>query len=343
MNKTYRRKILLCSYPVDGFYRYDNIFQILPPDKAAPRLAWAHHPLIIEYCFDTPEVRSYPLTGSDNLRGRIPHFITIAEAAHEKLQELLRLLCVVTNFRFFVYGADQAWFVPIDVEEEIAAPRSVVWGQEFYHYPGFEGEITEFSAPTCSSMNTEDPQSYYNRRGMGSRDPVDLPGSVDDTIFKYFQLDDEARESFVSSATLFSNGIDIWSKMASLSFAAFISSIETLTAYDHRDAKAGTCSTCGQRQYKVMCRFREFIRDYGSSDPSFKKIANRLYKRRSEILHEGSLFLGDLHMESWGSDDLTHFNEDMFRRAAIQTTRICLVNWLLKENPQANTGVPGGR
>ena len=303
MNKTYRRTIVFCPLPVDGFYRYNNTFQILPPDKVAPKppATMAHHPLILEYCFDTPEVRYIPVAEGSNIRHPIAHWITINEVASEKLNEILRILSVVTNFRFFTYGVDQAWFTPLGGEETAATPPTCEWGQEFYSYPQFERDITGFSVPNCSLMDKVDPQSYYNRFGRSVGGTVDLPATIDDTIFKFCQLNDEARESFISSALLFCNGNDIWSKMKSLSFAAFISSIETLIAYDHRNTEIENCPQCGQPRFRVVHKFREFLHRYGSPDPAFKKYALKLYQTRSRILHRGDLFLGDLHLPSFGT------------------------------------------
>jgi hypothetical protein len=47
---------------VHGFYKCDGIFQILPPDEAAPKppIAIAHHPLIIEYCFIRLKLDFFP-------------------------------------------------------------------------------------------------------------------------------------------------------------------------------------------------------------------------------------------------------------------------------------------
>ena len=234
-NKIYRRQLILSHASITGYYRYGDVFQILPPDKTAPKppYPWAHHPVVLEHCFDKPDKMNFPKEEDSEIEFPVPEGTTIAHAAYEKLNEILRLLSVLTDYRFFVYGADQAWFIPMD--KSTPNTRKCVWGQESYYYPEFEGDIKEFSAPECSVMETIEPQKYYNRFGVS--DEVDFPEGLDELFSKYFSLNEEAKKAFSLSCTLFCNGIDIWSKMGSLSFAAFISSIETLSAYDHRNDK----------------------------------------------------------------------------------------------------------
>lgn len=332
MKKNYCRKIILSDLPVDGFYRFGNLFQLLPPDKTAPTIQFgskSHHPLIIEYCFDTPEVKYLPTEENRALQKALPDWITIGEASNEKLTELLRILNIVTNNRYFIYDYDQAWFIPLGKNEKVSDPPSCVWGQNFYDYPEFNREITGFSKPYCLPMNIESSQTYYNRFGPGVGNKVDLPESIDDTLIQYFQLDNNARDAFISSAILFSNGLEICTKMQSLSFAAFISSIETLANYDNRNTKVEKCEVCGQDKHSATKKFKSFLQKYGSPDPSFKKDAEKLYKIRSEILHSGSLFLGDINLIPWGLKDHAKMNKDKYRRNVIQITRICLVNWLI--------------
>ncbi|MBA3074619.1 MAG: hypothetical protein FP831_13540, partial [Anaerolineae bacterium] len=94
MDKTFIRKLILSYLPVNGYYRFDDIFQILPPDVTAPKMQFSnsHHPLIIEYCVDIPNNRIIQIEENSNTRESDFDWALIGLASIEKLTELIRLL-----------------------------------------------------------------------------------------------------------------------------------------------------------------------------------------------------------------------------------------------------------
>ncbi len=109
-----------------------------------------------------------------------------------------------------------------------------MWGQEDYFIPGFKIHIGELTTPDCEAIGMVAPQEYYNRHGVNYTKATDFPAGLEDLFSKYFSLTKEVREVFLSACSLFCNGVDIWARMQSLSFAAFISAIETLVDHEYR-------------------------------------------------------------------------------------------------------------
>ena len=224
-----------------------------------------------------------------------------------------------------MYQNGQSWFIPIGKpDDEIG---EVVWGQQTYYYKDFEEKINSFSDAKLDQITTIDPNEYFNRDGRPTDQKFDLPNNINALFEKYFSLDEKTKKAFLSSASLLSQGIKLWSEHPSLSFASLVSSLETLMSFDHKGLKVETCKNCKQKSYSVTEKFRDFFGKYGSPTPEFRKYASKIYRYRSKILHSGELFLGEISPRRFGSDD--GLNDDDMRRNMIQICRICLTNWLL--------------
>jgi hypothetical protein len=322
MTLEYRRSVVLTSVPVTGCYRFDDDFQILPPEEKAPQPPYVmcHHPLIIEYKFVVDET---PRTFPDGQE--MPQWIINNDDAARKLNELLLLITTFSFFRVFVYQNAQSWFIPMEKSDD--SIREVIWGQQTYYYKDFEYKIGGFSDNDLNLISRIDPSEYFNRYGRPTDQEFDLPESIDVLFDKYFGLDEVAKKAFLSSASLLSQGIKLWSEHPSLSFASLVSSLETLISFDHKGIKVETCKECGQERYRVVKKFRDFFGKYGSPTPEFRKYALKIYQYRSKILHSGELFLGEVSPRRFGAFD--GFEDDELRRSIVRTCRICLINWLL--------------
>lgn len=330
MKWEYRRSLVLSTIPITGSYRYNNIFQILPASLEAPRppAILNHHPFVIEYRFIIDETqRAFP--GGQ----LIPQWVTNNEDSAKTLKELLQLLTVFSNDRLFVYSANQAWFIPMGKCGEDPVLKEIQWGQEGYYYKGFDSQIYSFTKTDFKPIEQINLNEYYNRYGRRVDLQFDLPNNIDNLFKTYFLLEEEAKKSFMSSCSLFSQGIKLWSEHPSLSFAAIVSSLEALISFDNRNKKVAKCKECKQERYRVVNNFRDFFKEFGSPDPKFKKYALKIYKYRSRILHRGELFLGEIYPRRFGSFD--GFEDDELRRSILHTCRICLVNWLVVSNKLA--------
>lgn len=280
-----------------------------------------HYPLVIEYCFEAPQKCTQG--GEESF---MPEGAILRDKRDEKLNELLLLLSVFTNYRFFVYQPlDMGWYVPIIHRE--STPREAIWGVKAYDPAELRIEMEEFSSPECGLVETVDQMAEYYDRFSLPGSPAVFPPWLDNLFSKYFSLVEKGEQAYLSSCTLFCNGADIWRNMRSLSFAAFISCIETLIAYESKTDPASYPIKDG-----VTERFRNFLNKHGSPDPNIRIFASMLYEKRSRILHDGQLLLRDLSNPFFSEQ---HFREDDIQKGLTRITRMCLVNWLIEHGKKS--------
>lgn len=320
----YRKAMVLSGIPIEGSFRFADEFQILPADPEAPKppAVLNHHPFTIEYRFIIDETpRKFP-DGN-----RIPQGIIDSENAFKTLKEIILLLTAFSQDRIFIYSNNQSWFIPMGTMGKEPKSREIQWGQEGYMYEGFDGKIESFTDTKSEQINLIEANEFFNRYGRKTDQKFDFPENIINLFALYFSLEGGEKQAFLFSCSLFDQGMNLWAEHPSLSFAAFVSSIETLITFEHKDEKTEICEECGQERYRVIKKFKDFFGTYGSPTPEFKKYAQKIYKYRSKILHKGELFLGEIEPRSFGSMD--GFEDDQLRRNIITTCRICFVNWLL--------------
>lgn len=331
MSLIHRKRLVMSKIPVAHSYRYKDLFQISPPPEGAPlpRAMIGHYPFVLEFVFDSPdEERSDP-------NGRVlPKYIGKNEVASQTTKEIMLILTALTTNTFFQYSSRQSWFLPTGTrDQEIPmTDKASVWGQEMYSLHGYgvpddalDGD--EFFQATEETIPLIDPNTYFNRFGRGVEDTLDLPDSITDSLDKYYQMNEEAKKAFLSSCSLFTQGQQLWGDHQSLSFASVVSALETLIHFDHKEDEVETCATCGQNRHRVLAKFKEFLQTYGSRDPKFKKFAEKVYKYRSKILHQGELFLGEIEPIRFASFD--GMEDRDLHRMLNSTCRICMNNWIV--------------
>lgn len=323
MTDLYRQAIVLSTLPVTGWYRYKDIFQIIPPTDAVkrPSITSAHHPLIFQWRYPASKEQR---TISGNFE--VPQWLLDKENSAEKARELLLALGVFLTARIFEYRGKQSWFV--DLENAGSETLEPKWGQELYTAQNFQSPIESLSSVVeIQKIEEIESNQYFNRRFIEYDAVFDVPQNLNFLLDRFFNLSANDKNSFLSSCALFEQGMEVWSTSPSLSFVGFVSCLETLINAEHKDAAVEKCSECGQDRHRVTKKFRDFFLAYGDDSQEFKKYAMKIYKYRSKVVHTGELFNGEVIPEKFGSDGRIHDND--FRRGVIRTCRICMVNWML--------------
>jgi len=317
MSLHFRRAILFSSFPIEGKFNFSNEFQILPPDEKFPKTTFlnGHHPFILEYKFDSPE---YERVNKDDP----PQFAIDNEYAANKITEITLLLSVFSENFFFYYKNKNSWFHSFNQEND----NTIYWGQQGYFITDFYERIESISQIKIDDISLIEPNAHFNRIGHYVDHKLDLPSNINYSFQAYFGLPQETQNVFLSSTSLLHQGIDLWGAHPSLSFASIISSLEALIAYEYRLDVPEPCECCGQRNFHVAKKFRDFVKKYGSNDKEFRRFAIKIYDLRSKILHRGELFLGETKSIPFKSID--HIYTDDMRRGIIRLSRICLNNWL---------------
>lgn len=331
----YRRAVALTNIPVNGYYKFGDRFQIIPnTDASAPKPSAMlnHHPFFLEF-----QVERDPAQLLDTEKAERPEWVRISNDARKTSNQILLLLTVFTNFHVFTYsGNHQSWFAPLDLKssrsrvarfiEKLRGTRrsnsKVLWGQEFYSYDEFEPIISGYTESEVDPMAVTNANTYFNTYGRRLGAEFELPDNIGYLLDMYYSLDSENQSAFLSSCSLFNQGLKLWAQHPSLSFAALVSSLETLIHADHKGEDVEVCNECQQQRHRVSRKFVDFLRTYGSSSKEFPKYARKIYNVRCKILHTGQLFIADMDSGSFDMD------ENEFRRTIIRTCRICLINWL---------------
>ena len=323
MTDLYRQAIVLSALPVTGWYRYKDIFQIIPPTEALkrPPAAQAHHPLIFQWRY-TASKEQRTISGHFD----VPQWLLDKENSAEKARELLLALGVFLTTRIFEYRERQSWFV--DLENTGSDALEPKWGQELYTAQDFKSSIENFSSVEgVQKTNEIESNHYFNKRFIEYDAVFDTPQNLKLLLDCFFSLSANDKNAFLSSCALFEQGMEVWGMSPSLSFVGFVSCLETLVNADNRDVTVEKCSECGQDRHRVTKKFHDFFLKYGDASPEFKKYAMKIYKYRSKVVHTGELFNGEVMPEKFGSDERIY--DDDFRRSVIRTCRICMVNWVL--------------
>lgn len=356
---------IFCSQSLHGFYRYKDVFQILPLETK--NKTYQHdHPLILEMCYDpeTWPVRDELLwyrdlweleryesisksSSSQNLDPSDDWVIAYQNATkmHRPAAitaEVLSLLTLFTNHRFFAYTPEQHWFIPIGTETD---PVSHQWGQHFYRFGGLESG-SALSDPVSSDA-LKIPIAEYHARTRdaiyaGEDNSVRLPEDIDSLFDLYFALPPAEKKGFNTACLLYGQALELHRTHASLSLVAAVMAIEALVNCFADDRGAKRCEECGAPEsiekcpvcksprYRATSRFKQFLNDYWSNAEGASKFANTLYGVRSTLAH-GGLLRDDLHDSGFYAG--TKDEQQSFHRKTLIATRIALINWLIKQQP----------
>jgi len=319
----YKKVLVMSDVPVKGMHRFKDLFQILPADLKAPTppVVLAHHPCVIEFRFQIDETPRQTFDGDD-----LSQWVINNDDSQKVLKDILLVLNLFSRNRIFNYFPSQSWFTPMGKGKI----EDAQWGQEGYWYDGFESKISTFTEVDAVSIELLEANKYFNQYGRIIGKGFDLPDNIDALLTQYFKLPDSKKQVFLSACSLFNQGRKLWSEHPSLSFTALVSSLETLIEVDFKKTKVARCKECGEKKYTLTEKFRDFFGKYGSPSPEFREYATKIYKQRSKILHTGKLFLGEVQPIRFGS--WAGIDDDQFRRNVVTTCRICMINWLLKQN-----------
>ena len=342
-----RQEIVFTEARITGTYRYKDLFQLRPifPDALTLQWGMGHHPALIEFSYNLPDV------SETNYNPQIPEQVLLPMIDNESSAKVRKwLLLVLSTFaknRLFQYGSspfEQQWFVKLPLnEKDIITSVVPHWGQTAYNHNGISAWIVDNFSPLDEPLihlvesneyyQSETPRQYVVGK---TSDIFELPDRIAEFIDKYLALSDTSKKGFLSSSFLFDQGIQLFHTAPSLAFAACVSSLETLIAVDHKDEPVERCECCDQPKYHVRQTFLEFIKRYGSASAEARKMADRVYQRRSGILHEGQLFVGEMDQKTT-EGSIEWINYDKSRRDVIRFFRTCIINWLIL-NSQGKSG-----
>jgi hypothetical protein len=287
------------SYCVQGSWRGElSGVQILPPHPDAPsaRVLMAEHPFILE--FPVQETRLWPLTNHRRLR------------EHRNLTLLLNaLLEGRTNVQPRRGGHFWGCF------HRDGGATEIRWVQNFYFAPFGECILDAPSPLKDTRLEEIEAARYFDVvRGIDG-DGLRVPTDLDDSICRYQRLHRRRGEEFNRAAFWLDMASRQWNISMSASFAALVSTIESLI------------NTRGRGSTR---RFRDFFERYAPG-ASLAPRRERMYDLRSGILHGSELMTIDEDV-SFGWDP-PWLNERELHEELWTLTRIAVRNWLRSPPP----------
>lgn len=312
--------VAFSSERVEGYFRYKDLFQIIPvPDTAPkPEVLVADHPFLLQFSYT-----SCPDIAIDSTRWS------------KKSTVYIRLLNLFSNVPFTLGSRYIRFSWTLDTKDP-NNPTSE-WRQEGYVYRGLSGKMDKYTSIEKLQPIKQIPyQKYYSELPAISSRPLKFPDNLENSFDLAFGLNEQDWKRFFMACSWYYQAQAIWRESNSSSFVALVSAIECLIDKPERCLDCGQtitegiekCDHCGQPRYRVTKKFREFLEKYVPFlEERFSKERKLLYEVRSKLSHGLNLLVRDL--EPWYIImDVRAEEQDTLQRNLYFITRTAIYNWL---------------
>ncbi len=296
---------IFANNEIDGFFRYRDLFQLVPVPNHAPRpdfLASPHLGII--------EVRE---TGSLNAMVR-----SVRCSATTKRIKLILFWLVpgVQNFEY--HNGPPVWVYGDIVDDQITSELR----QEGYAFPNdvrVDGDYTNVDQLT--PLQTLPLSEFYQRvTGVYHDKGLVLPSNLAEIIDAVFGLDAEKFQKLLRACFWLQASRSIHRKAKSASYVALVSAVEAFLD----DLSRSDCPCCGKPQGPgPTAQFRDFIEQYLPGVPQAERSA--FYDLRSKLTHGSAVLVDDF--EIWLGTRRSIDEGSKFMRLN-QIVRMTILNWL---------------
>jgi|GEM_PF-6226436 hypothetical protein len=301
------RDILFSSYiPLYGYFRYRDVFQIIPVPPQAPKpeyIAHGPHPILLEFAYKKSN------DGGINT-------YRIKKASYE-IAWILNLL-LNTDISNREYRVNTQW---VRCEGE---PISRLCNTE-YVFEDIDWVIDKFSdVSDLKEIKFIEPTKYYGR-GQDVSKGIRAPTIINELLDIVFSLDREKYNHLMTACKFLSLSNKLWESSQSMAYLAAISAIESIPKESDNFI---ICSECRKPKNGPTKQFKDFLEKYGPKLSSTNITKKKLYDLRSEIVHRGFLFESDSNPWSFfGSPEERKQESDGI--ALRRIVQIALIRWLI--------------
>lgn len=310
--------ILFCRERITGYFRYKDLFQIIPvPDNAPmPEVGLRDYPFLLQFMY----------TKSNDV-------VIDYSRRREKAVIYTRLLNLLLNQRVRLLRNNAQAYWTLNVTES-PTKMSSSYRQEGYTFEGFSFVPANFTVMSGEDEIEKVPfQEYYTSKGV-TFNPLKIPDDLERSLDYIFSLTPQDYDRFFRACTWYEKGQLIWEETPSSSFVAMVSAIEALIGEKTCCKSCGqdisesllTCVKCKQSRYQSTKNFKEFIAKYVSDLDLMPKEAALLYTMRSSLVHGAKLLQQDLR--PWSFMNPAHQNESQIQRNLFHITGIAIYKWL---------------
>ncbi len=278
--------VLFANIPVEGAFRYRDLFQIIPVPADAPRPDFliADHPFLLQFKF------------------RGGHSNLVRASRQERQRQRLQLL-LATLLEGQVRGRglySKHHWVALPPSE--GAQSDSRYCQEIYTSESVAklmGSASFCDVDRFPGLSAIDPVEYYTRIGIRAGQTLAVPANLTELLDRFDLASYDDQERFVRASFWFNHAQSVFTSSTSACFTALISAIESLMP--HQDSVAA-CPTCKRPIGKgATQRLREFLDDYVPAEPKFQASRAALYWQfRSQLSHGGQLSHSDRGSFVWG-------------------------------------------
>lgn len=294
------RDICLSHFPVNGYFKYEDKFQIIPPLKEWPTEKFAPYPFMLQIAYDNSEWWEKYVT----------------------LRRILNLL-IVPGVKDAARNGIQAW---ASFHPSTGGHYTPEYVQTGYLIDGFVWAGEGFDDISALHPITFCPDNeYYGpiSKQFGTREFI-LPEGLTNrlTSIERLKKDPSLYKKFFMACTWFEMSGEISQHQSSLRVAALVTCIECLL--DHNSKK---CAQCHQDIYNTTRKFNDFIKQYTQYSGEVDKLFKKIYPIRSDIDH--GIWLSSMELTPWLFPDLQENPdiEDIFIELG-NIVRIAIINWL---------------
>lgn len=330
--KEYYKDIIFTLVPLDGKYKYKDIFQIYPANlEGMPKsLSQRHFPNIIEYRI----LEEDKVNITNEFKGLESLYIETA-TTNKKKDNILALLSIFSNNIFFRYkDLTGSWGMPVpdNLEDESNIWESK-WCAPFFHFPDMPKQL---SINGLSNIEISDiirlPDNafyiYEPNLDFDSNKHIVFPLSMDKLFDAYFLLDKDTKSTIDSAVSFALSAVELKNSKKTLSLLASFTALETMVNLEYKNVAAEKCSECNQDKFSIAKKFREYLLKYIANSDKNKKKFNYYYSLRSKIVHTG------MHLKTeplFAEVSLEEEEKEFFDSIEIlQISRLSITKWLLK-------------
>lgn len=240
---------------------------------------------------------------------------------------LLNILTVFSNYKHFDYTDEisEGWYKKIPFKDS-----EFEWGKKWLPEDG----IRILSFTSFSEYVELVDRANYLKQVSESKEKVNFPDDIYKKLDTFFNLKEEIRECFLASVVLFNQAISSHTRFGSLSIVSFVSSIENLVQFEHRNNAIAKCDHCHQEIYRVTKKFNDFVNSNTVgfySQNELKQMLGDVYAKRSSIVHKGRLFPHEKSSPLWTEN---YFDFCIMEKGCESLTRFILNSWISKHYTQ---------
>jgi hypothetical protein len=293
---------------IQGYFRYKDLFQILPIPIEAPH--------IDQLIGDHPFLLQYKYTSSSDFA------INNARRKDKETFIARRLSFFTTGYiKHSPYYSSHAWVYEKELVDNDIVSR---FAQEGYHWKGGYALMDSFTdTNSLMPIKLVESEKYYGYRHPQNQENSSLllPDSMSTMLDKREILSLEDRTKFDRACSWYYQSHQIWLQSHSASFIAAVTALESLF-----DQSASRCRECGQPIYKISKTLGDFLDKYVPFISQFKRERKLLYETRSKLSHGLSMLSRDIEPGLFLKP--IQQDEDTLQRNINHIVFVAIYNWL---------------